>query len=82
MSDGLGRAGGYSLLLSALPSQENIYRKKQCPAHEPGLGDTGSSMLRLIPAIFPILGLMRKEMLPSCQRSRFLMNKELLIFAK
>ena len=67
--DGLERAGGYSLLLSALPSQENI-GEKQCPAHEPGLGD-----------IFPILGLMRKELLPSCQRSRFLINKELFILA-
>ena len=47
LPDGLGKAGGYSLLLSALPSQENIGKtwKKQCPAHEPGLGDTGSSML-------------------------------------
>ena len=38
-------------------------------------------MLRLISAIVPILGPMRKELLPSRQRSRFLMNKELLILA-
>ena len=33
----------------------------------------------LISAIFPILGLMRKELLPSCQRSRFLMSKDLWV---